>query len=178
MKLKLLAGILTSVGLVLGNAIAFVPESKASTNNTYYCAQLQGAWNTFVNTPRGRVKLVGWETKFSEEWTPQKRCLEVSNRFQNFLAAGTLKYIRTGVVNNLPVICVAQIRGGVCPEQNVLITFNPETDPENVLIQLVDFRRSVSGQTIVLNENDAAFYSQGEFYVDVQKFLENIPVAE
>ncbi len=176
MKFKLLAGILTSLGLVFGNVIAFAPESKASTENTYYCAQLQGTWNTFVNTPRGRVKLVDWETKFSEEWTPEKRCVEVSGRFQNFLASGTLKYIRTGVVNNLPVICVAQIRGGACPDQNVLITFKPETDPEKVLIQLMDFRRSVSGQTIVLNENDLAFYSQGEFYVNMEEFLENIPV--
>lgn len=176
MKLKLLAGVFTSLGLVLGNAIAFTPTSKASTNNTYYCAQLQGQWNTFVNTPRGRVKLVGWESKFSEQWTPQRRCVEVSRRFQNFLETGTLKYIRTGVVNQLPVICVAQSRGGVCPNENVLITFNPETDPENVLIQLVNFRRSVSGQTIVLNENDLAFYSQGEFYIDVNKFIEQIPV--
>ena len=176
MKLKLLAGILTSLGLVFGNAIAFTSESKAATENTYYCAQLQGAWNTFVHTPRGRVRLVGWETEFSDEWTPKKRCIEVSRRFQNFLASGTLKYIRTGVVNNLPVICVAQIRGGDCPNQNVLITFSPETDPEKVLIQLVDFRRSVSGQTIVLNENDAAFYSQGEFYVDLEAFLQTIPV--
>ncbi|ELS04436.1 hypothetical protein Xen7305DRAFT_00041690 [Xenococcus sp. PCC 7305] len=175
MKGKLLAGIITSLGFVLGNAVAFTPESKASIDNTYYCAQLQGQWNTFVNTPRGRVKLVEWETKFSEQWTPQKRCVEVSKRFQNFLDSGSLKYIRTGVVNNLPVICVAQLRGGLCPEQNVLITFNSETDPEKVLIQLVNFRRSVSGQTIVLNESDTAFYSQGEFYVDVNNFIENLP---
>ena len=175
MKLKLLAGILTSVGIVLSNAIAIAPPSKASTENTYYCAQLQGEWNTFVNTPRGRVKLVAWQNKFSEQWTPKKRCVAVSKRFQGFLSSGTLKYIRTGIVNNLPVICVAQIRGGDCPDQNVLITFNPETDPEKVLVQLMDFRRSVSGQTIVLNQNDTAFYSQGEFYVDLNKFLEKIP---
>ncbi|MGK7894733.1 MAG: COP23 domain-containing protein [Xenococcus sp. (in: cyanobacteria)] len=177
-KLRLLAGILTCVGLAFGNAISRAPLSEASANNTYYCAQLQGEWNTFVNTPRGRVKLVSWESKFSERWTPQRRCIEVSGRFQNFLASGTLKYIRTGIVNNLPVICVAQSRGGDCPDQNVLITFNPETDPEKVLVQLMDFRRSVSGQTIVLQENDLAFYSQGEFYVDINKFLEAIPVEE
>ena len=175
MKLKLLAGIIASLGLVLGNAIAFVPESKASTSNTYYCAQLKGKWNTFVNTPRGKVKLVSWESQFSEQWTPRKRCIEVSRRFQNFLASGSLKYIRTGIVNNLPVICVAQITGGTCPDQNVLITFNPETDPEKVLIQLVNFRRSVSGQTIVLSESDTGFYSQGEFYVDVNKFIDSLP---
>ena len=175
-KLKLLAGMLASVGLVLGNAIATAPPSEAATENTYYCAQLKGKWNTFVNTPRGRVKLLGWETKFSEQWTPKKRCVEVSGRFQNFLTSGTLKYIRTGLVNNLPVICVAQMRGGACPDQNVLITFDPETDPEKVLVQLMDFRRSVSGQTIVLNENDTAFYSKGEFYIDVNKFLEKVSV--
>ena len=73
---------------------------------------------------------------------------------------------------------VLQCGDGACPDQNVLITFQPETDPEKVLIQLVDFRRSVSGQTIVLNENDAAFYSQGEFYVDVDKFLQKVPVDQ
>ncbi|MEM9273271.1 MAG: COP23 domain-containing protein [Cyanobacteria bacterium P01_F01_bin.143] len=175
MKLKLLAGIIASLGLVLGNAIAFAPESTAATENTYYCAQLKGRWHTFVKTPRGKVKLIGWETQFSERWTPRNRCIEVSNRFQSFLESKSLKYIRTGIVNKLPVICVAQMSGGECPAQNVLITFNPETDPEKVLVQLVNFRRSVSGQTIVLSEGDTGFYSQGEFYVDVNKFIDSIP---
>lgn len=174
MKKSFFTGIIASL-VAIGSAISFMPPGEASLNNTYYCAQLNGTWNTFVNTPRGKVKLIDWVQSFSEQWTPKNRCVEISHRFQEFLDAGNLKYIRTGTVNNLPVICVAQYRGGTCPSENVLITLKPKTDPETVLIRLVDFRRSVSGQTIVLSENDAGFYADGEFYVDMNKFLTAVP---
>jgi hypothetical protein len=176
MKPKLLAGVLAGLGLAIGSTFSLPAASETKSNNTYYCAQLNGTYSTFVNTPRGRVTLINWENEFSDDWTPQKRCSEVSQRFQKFLDAGNLKYIRTGSVKNQPVICVANNRGGTCPDNNVLITFKPGTDPEAVLVQLVDFRRSVSGQTIVLSENDSGFYSEGDFYVDMEKFLNAVPV--
>lgn len=178
MKKSILTAIVASLGIVLSSTISPVSANETTSNNTYYCAQLNGGWNTFVNTPRGRVKLVNWVQSFSEQWNPQNRCVEISGRFQKFLDAGTLKYIRTGTVNNLPVICVAEAKGSNCPDENVLITLEPNTDPEAVLIRLVDFRRSVSGQTIVLSENDAGFYADGEFYVDMDKFLSTVPVEK
>ena len=176
MNIKSLAGVVAGLGVALGSAIAFPAEAQTKDSNTYYCAQLNGGWNTFVNTPRGRVKLINWANEFSPDWTPQKRCSAVSQRFQRFLDRGNLKFIRTGNVNRLPVLCVANARGGICPENNVLLTLKPGTDPEGVLIQLVDFRRSVSGQTLTLSADDPGFYSDGEFYVDLNKFLDTVPV--
>ena len=176
MKIKTLAGMVAGIGVVIGSAIANPVTAQTKNTNTYYCAQLNNSWNTFVNTPRGRVKLIEWANQFSPDWTPQKRCSAVSSRFQNFLDSGNLKFIRTGNVNSLPVLCVANARGGECPNDNVLITLKPGTDPEGVLIKLVDFRRSVSGQTLTLSADDPAFYSGGEFYVDLDKFLETVPV--
>ena len=178
MKKSLLTGIIASLSLAVTGVLSLNAPSEASLDNTYYCAQLNGDWNTFVNTPRGRVKLVSWEKSFADNWTPRNRCVEVSKRFQGFLDDGSLRYIRTGQVNNLPVLCVAEIKGGDCPSQNVLITLKSDTDPENVLIRLLDFRRSVSGQTIVLSENDAGFYSDKEFYVDMSKFLSKVGVDQ
>jgi hypothetical protein len=178
MKLRSLAGILAGLGVVIGSAIANPTATQARNNNTYYCAQLNGSWNTFVNTPRGRVTLINWANKYSEEWTPDKRCSAISQRFQTFLDQGNLKFIRTGNVNSQPVICVADARGGNCPDKNVLITLKQGTDPEGVLVRLVDFRRSVSGQTLTLSADDAGFYSGGEFYVDVEKFLDSVPVEK
>jgi hypothetical protein len=175
MNNKWLAAIAAGLSVVVGSAIA--PNAVAEKiSNTYYCAQLNGDWNTFVNTPRGRVNLINWANEFSPDWTPQKRCSAVSKRFQNFLDRGNLKYIRTGNVNMQPVLCVANVRGGICPDENVLITLKQGTDPEDVLIRLVDFRRSVSGQTLTLSADDPGFYSDGEFYVDMTKFLEAVPV--
>ncbi|MEM7594338.1 MAG: COP23 domain-containing protein [Cyanobacteria bacterium P01_A01_bin.83] len=176
MKTKLLAGILAGFGIAIGNAIANPVLAQTKIDNTYYCAQLNNSWNTFVNTPRGRVTLINWANQFAPDWTPQKRCSAVSQRFQNFLDQGNLKFIRTGNVNQQPVLCVANARGGSCPDDNVLITLKPGTDPEGVLIRLVDFRRSVSGQTLTLSADDPGFYSSGEFYVDMEKFLDTVPV--
>ncbi len=176
MKIKSLAGIVAGFGVVIASAIAGSASAQTKISNTYYCAQLNGNWNTFVNTPRGRVTLVNWEKEFAPDWTPQKRCSAVSQRFQRFLDQGNLKFIRTGNVNRQPVLCVANVRGGNCPDENVLITLKPGTDPEGVLIRLVDFRRSVSGQTLTLSADDPGFYSGGEFYVDMAKFLDAVPV--
>lgn len=178
MKIKTLAAMFAGLGVMVGSAIASPASAESKNINTYYCAQLNGSWNTFVNTPRGRVKLINWANQFSPDWTPEKRCSVVSSRFQKFLDQGNLKFIRTGNVNNLPVLCVANARGGSCPDSNVLITLKPETDPEGVLIKLVDFRRSVSGETLTLSADDPGFYSDGEFYVDMGKFLETVPVEK
>ena len=177
MKKRSLAALLAGLSVVLGSAIANPVKAQTKNSNTYYCGQLNGNWNTFVNTPRGRVTLINWANRFSETWTPQKRCSAVSQRFQKFLDEGNLKFIRTGSTNQHPVLCVANVRGGDCPDENVLITLKPGTDPEGVLIRLVDFRRSVSGQTLTLSSDDAGFYSGGEFYVDMDKFLEAVPVS-
>lgn len=176
MKNKWLAGIVTGLSVVMSSMIA-QDATAQKISNTYYCARLNGTWSTFVNTPRGRVTLINWANEFSPDWTPEKRCSTVSNRFQKFLDRGSLKYIRTGQVNQQPVLCVANARGGICPNDNVLITLEQGTDPEGVLIRLVDFRRSVSGQTLTLSADDAGFYSDGEFYVDMDKFLEAVPAA-
>ncbi|MDJ0688259.1 MAG: COP23 domain-containing protein [Xenococcaceae cyanobacterium MO_188.B32] len=174
---KSLAGIFAGLALVFG---ATITDARANEirSNTYYCAQLNGNWNTFVNTPRGRVDLINWVRTYSDEWTPKNRCIVVSQRFQRFLDNGTLKYIRTGIVNNQPVLCVANTRGGECPNNNVLITLKPGTNPETVLIKLIDFRRTVGGQTIVLSENDSGFYNDGDFYVDMEKFLEKAAISQ
>lgn len=176
MQIKSLAGILAGLGVIIGGAIANPVTAETKNSNTYYCAQLNGGWSTFVNTPRGKVSLINWEHTFADRWTPEKRCVAVSQRFQNFLDQGNLKFIRTGNVNKMPVLCIANMRGGTCPEENVLITLKPGTDPEGVLVRLVDFRRSVSGQTLTLSADDPGFYSDGEFYVDVEKFLDVVPV--
>ena len=177
MKLKKsLASVFAGLALILG-ATTMAAQAKEIRSNTYYCAQLNGNWNTFVNTPRGRIDLINWVRSYSKEWTPKARCIAVSRRFQRFLDNGNLKYIRTGVVNDQPVICVANDRGGACPSNNVLITFKPGTNPETVLIKLIDFRRTVSGQTIVLSDNDSGFYADGHFYVDMEKFLEKAALS-
>ena len=70
--------------------------------------------------------------------TPERRCQEVSSRFQNYHSAGTLEYITTGRNNGLPVICVAQTDGGACA--GLLYTLKPGQNATATLKKLFDVR--------------------------------------
>ena len=45
---------LAGIGMVVGSAISNPATAQTKNTNTYYCAQLNNSWNTFVNTPRGQ----------------------------------------------------------------------------------------------------------------------------
>lgn len=88
----------------------FSQDSLAQTKNSYKCIQLNGKPTTIVDTARGRIQLIVWQSDFFRDsgWTPQKRCNEVTKRFQQFSDSGSLRYIATGTMNQQPVICVAE----------------------------------------------------------------------
>ena len=55
MKIRSLAVIIAGLGRCCWQRdIANPAKAQTKDNNTYYCAQLDGNWNTFVNTPRGQ----------------------------------------------------------------------------------------------------------------------------
>ena len=176
MKSSFFWRLLTSSAIALGITTAINPPTVAG-GNTYYCAQLNGVYKTFVSTTRGRIALINWVNSYSEQWTAQNRCLEVSQRFQRFLENGTLKYIRTGVINNQPVICVANQRGGVCPNNQILVTLPPDRDSEEVLVSIFDTNRSLDTGNVTLTD-DVISYTEGETYINVSDFLNTLPIEE
>lgn len=107
---------------------------------------------------------------------PQQRCLEITERFQNFSDNGMLRFLRTGTINGLPVLCVARFRGGSCDRSSVLITLQAGQDPQLVRQQLIDIASRASSGPIRLRSNEVIFYEDGEPYVNVDKLLETAPV--
>jgi hypothetical protein len=107
----------------------------------------------------------------------------VSARFERFNDLGTLKYIRTGTVNNLPVLCVADSTGGRCSDKAVVLTLKAGSDSQLVLEQLLDFpTRATVGAIQLHGKRNPQLTSHvvvdGEVYVDIDKFLEAAPVEK
>ena len=168
--------LVTSSAIALGITTTINPPTVAG-GNTYYCAQLNGVYKTFVNTSRGRIALINWVNSYSERWTTRNRCLEVSQRFQRFLENGTLKYIRTGIFNNTPVICVADYKGGFCPSGQILVTLPPGTDSEQVLVSMFDTDRRFDSGNVSLSDQ-VIFYRDEEIYINVDDFLETLTIEQ
>ncbi len=167
-----LAKILTGFAITLG-VTTINTQSSMAQNNKYTCAQLNGNYQTFLKTTRGNIPMISWVSDNWSELTPKERCITVSQRFQTYSDAGLLRYLRTGNANNQRVICAAQFRGGECSINNVLITLKSDQNAGKVLEELLNLRRRTGAEGIRLS-GEVSSYDQGEFYIDMDKFVEKI----
>ena len=132
----------------------------------FSCETSSGVPTTVVHSPKhGSVKIIEWKTtEFGEKFNPNERCKAVSQKFEQYAKAGTLKYFTTGSVNRQPVICAVASKTAPCNAQSMLYTLKKGTDAKTTLKQLLDLR-SGSGSN-ALNETES------RIYVDFDKVVE------
>jgi hypothetical protein len=137
-----------------------------TTEGKFYCGRSsKNIPTTMAKTSRGPVPVIHWVSTLGESFTPENRCKIVSEKFQQFYTDGTLNYLTTGTVNQLPVICAAKSENGPCT--GVLFTLKPNSDPGQTLKRLLSIRDRAPGA--VLNESDA------RIYVNMADFLDKAP---
>lgn len=92
---------------------------------------------TFGRTPSGiPLALIRWESDFFTDggYSPERRCEEVSAKFEKYRLEDRLKFITTGKENGERVICVSSEYGGRC--QGTLWTLKKNDDASELLHQL------------------------------------------
>lgn len=149
---------------------------KPPQSVTFICGvSRDGVPTTFAQeTTNGGIpkskSVIRWVSDFGDKvnYTPQKRCEEVSNRLQDYSNQGLLNYITTGKENGLDTICVAKDkkRGGSCL---LLWTLKPGTNPKLVRHQLLSDHQG-TGPLEEKGSNDS------DIYIDVNKLISKIPV--
>ncbi|NBD15044.1 MAG: hypothetical protein GVY04_02520 [Cyanobacteria bacterium] len=120
----------------------------------YFCLNEGGKQPvTVVDTKRGRIELIIWKSQFfaNSGYTPQKRCDQVTARFQQHSDAETLRYISTGTMNQQNVICVAKNDAGDCRSDGLLITLEAQDNPNQVLRELFNLKERASSGGIFRN---------------------------
>ena len=161
-----LSGVLAFQGANLAqnspaNSLATISQTNKNISpavasaNTYKCINYQGKPTTIVDTPRGTIKLIVWESNYfsSSGWTPEKRCKAVSARFQKFSDNKTLKYISTGIIDSkYKAICVSQPipgRGYTCNQDGLLLTLQSNDNPNQILHDLFIHAGKIGGTAIL-----------------------------
>ena len=153
-----LSKFLLVAGLSAGCAAASIGVSAQAgvSARSFVCASAAGAPATNAVTGDGRqVPVIRWTSSvFSDAgWSQQRRCQEVSSRFDGFLKQGRLAFITTGRMNGQPVICTAGSRGGAC--DGLLFTLKPGQDATATLKNLLEIRVKARGP---LNETNSRLY--------------------
>jgi hypothetical protein len=175
---------LVLTGLVTLAATTLIPQVSQAQSNRFFCqtAIIRGKKVpvTYAATKgQGNVPIVAWKRNdFSTSLSARQRCQAVSRRFQAYYENRTLKYMRTGTVNNYPVICVANNKGGKCSSNSVLLTLKRGSNASRTLSQLRDFRGLSNGRLVYLNGNQIVSYQDGETYVDIEQLLESSADAQ
>ncbi|MBW4449718.1 MAG: COP23 domain-containing protein [Spirirestis rafaelensis WJT71-NPBG6] len=169
MRLQLFAQL--ALGLAIALTVSAMPNQPSNAQSTtFYCGTSNGVAATIARTPRGNLPVIRWSSDYfsGSGWNQQRRCQEVSSRFQSYYDNGTLKYITTGRMNKQSVVCVASRKGGDCT--GLLFTLKPGSAPDRTLSRLLNYRALAAGGS--LNE------SAGErLYIDMKEFMNTAPVA-
>ena len=145
--------------VLCGWAAGVAPQPAAAAApaaQSFFCGTAAGAPATTVVTADGRqVPVIRWTSAVFNDagWSQQRRCQEVSARFDGLLKQGRLTYITTGRMNGLPVICTAASRGGAC--DGLLYTLKPGQDATSTLRNLLEIRVKARGP---LNETTSRLY--------------------
>lgn len=133
----------------------------------FVCGSVKGFPVTVAETARGDIPVIYWiSNDLSGSWTPQKRCEDVSQKFQAAQDNQQLEYLSSGVINGQQVICTSNRFEGNCI--NVLFTLKATDDPKKILLQLLDLRGLANGQAIEQSEYD-------RIYIDFEEYLNRIP---
>ena len=140
----------------------------------YRCMEREGIPATVAYTSRGAIELIRWQNDYfnASEYTPDRRCKEVSTRFQKHADADNLRYISTGTINNYQAICISEDTGN-CKPEGLLLTLQAEDDPDAVLRDLfsLEARRTNGGLT-------RSSGSKIKETVDLNSFLTDSPTVE
>jgi hypothetical protein len=149
--------VLTGLVTVAAATGAILPAAQAApAARGFICGSAQGAPSTnAVKADGGQVPVIRWtSTTFNDAgWSQERRCQEVSSRFDTFLKQGRLAYITTGRINGLPVICTARSSGEAC--DGLLYTLKPGQNATATLQNLLEIRVKARGP---LNETTSRLY--------------------
>lgn len=187
MKRSSLNKILLSLTTIVSSTLAFGIQAIADTENFYIvnkqqvkssvqyrCMDREGLPATVAYTSRGAIELIRWQNDYfsASNYTPARRCQEVSTRFQHHSDANNLRFISTGKINNYNVICISE-KTGACKPDGLLITLQADDNPEDVLRNLfsLDARRVNGGITRTGNSSRKIKET-----IDLNRFLADSPI--
>lgn len=169
MKIKTFVPLFTALTLAFGITTIVETPSYAG-NTTFYCGKSNGIPITFARTEDGaRLGVIRWVSNYgvSQQWTPERRCQEVSRRFQVNYDRGTLRYITTGYIRSVPVICASAQPYASCTNETLLFSLKPGSDPNATLRRLLDRRALANGNA--LDESGG----KKSIYVDIDRYFKN-----
>ena len=158
MKLQSILLTTAAASVVAFGGIATLSQSSLAQkdNRVYSCEKSpNNIPTTYALTKDGiRISFISWRKSWSDEYTPERRCQIVSQRFEKAEKEGDLNYLASRVVNNQNVICAARRKGGPC--QQDLFSLRSGDKPDDVIEALLGIASQGRGGPLEQTENGSS----------------------
>jgi hypothetical protein len=169
-----------ALSLLSAMAPAF-SQNKGPAQITFFCKDVydqasgQKIPATFAWIPerQGNITVVGWKSQFFAKrgWNAQKRCADITPKFQQAFDSGRLQYLTTGASSGYPVVCAIAKQEDACNGTSQLFTLKPHDQPALVLQQLTDVLTGKASDMLLQS-------SDGKTYISMQEFFKKAPLAD
>ena len=112
------------------------------------------------------------------EWTPEKRCEKVSQRFQTIHDRNGISFMTADIARwhpnqEIKVICGVARKGDRCNEEDLLFTLETQDDPNEVLEEIVAFKTNPSTVAPLTRGSEAVSFDDGQrVYYDLKQQIE------
>ena len=195
MKFKLFASLFTSA-VVTGICLNLAPwggktevQAQSSSETQFICSTSydpetkQRIPTTYAWLPNKKIPIIYWTSTLGseEQWTPQKRCDEVSPRFDRAYKNGNINYFTNGRLNDEKVICTVREKGDDCTDDTLLLTLRKEDNDLAVLAQFETILEAEAKPEDAVQQTSSR-HPDGTKRVylglDIEEFLETAPAEE
>ncbi len=160
----------SGIGLVALPFFLFAQTANAQAKTRFACGVDKNVPATVAILPDGtQAPIIRYVSGAFEQagYSNQKRCEEISERFQYYNDRKEIDFMTTGRINGQNVICVTRQEGGDCSRdlksEGLLITVRPGVNPQTTLEQLINVRVQ-AGST--LEETEARPYVNTKCLID------------
>ncbi len=144
-----------------------LPKNTVSGSVNFQCIQQQKGYATIVKRDDPTIlpkTMILWTRQIGEDWTPEKRCQEVTANLNKIVANNGGKIdnlaFTVNTVENITIVCLANTSSLGCNEGNRLFTLSQTNakKPQETIAQLSASIGSASGQgSPVLESNGRPF---------------------
>jgi|GEM_PF-816659 len=181
MTKKIVSFALISSSLLCSGLISNIKPSFSQSANqfSFFCKPITDSTGmkitaTLAWSPerQGNVRIIGWKSEYFSKkgWNPQKRCQEVTPKFQQAINQNRT-LLTAGKVQGYPVICAVSQEGQTCNSNNQLFTIKPNDNPELVLQQLMGILTGKASDMLMQS-------SSGHTYVSLKQLLDSAPLVD
>ena len=125
------------------------------------------------------VRIIDWNIEnqyFGDEWTPERRCDVVSERFQSIFDRNRLVYMTVDAADwegslGEPVICAVLEENDRCVESDLLFTLENTDEPNEILTEITAIRTDPTNNKALVRGGGDSFYEGFRIYYNIAEHL-------